>query len=152
MSDVPPIEAPHTAADAARHVQTLREQLGHRRSEAKRWLSIHAYAEKLYREAEAMALLRAEGSSDKVRDAEKILAPVDGSLVDNAASLVEAMGMEDAPETVGDLRWLRDRAKNLAESASAAAYDDRAVLSGWEKVSAMSRQEMELTPGRNRDG
>lgn len=148
MTDVPPIESPHTSQDAAQHVQTLREQLKTRRSEAKRWRSIHAYAEKLYREAEDISRLSADGTSEKIRDAQVRLAPIPSEVLEGVASLLEAMGMDESPTSVGDLRWLRDRAGNLAESATEAAYDDRSVLSAWEKVSAMSRQEMELTPGR----
>lgn len=148
MTDVPPIESPHTSADAAQHVQTLREQLKTRRSEAKRWRSIHAYAEKLYNEASDICRLSADGSSKELRDAQVRLSAVPGQMLDRVATLVEAMGVDESPSTVGDLRWLRDRAGNLAESATEAAYDDRAVMSAWEKVSAMSRQEMELTPGR----
>lgn len=148
MTDVPPIESPHTSADAASQVQTLREQLKTRRSEAKRWRSIRAYAERLYRKAEAIARLSADGTSEKVRDAQVNRSPVPGEVLERVASLVEAMGVDESPSTVGDLRWLRDRADDLAESATEAAYDDRAVLSGWQMVAAMSRQEMELTPGR----
>lgn len=149
MTEVPPIEAPHTAADAARHVQTLREQLKTRRSEAKRWRNIRAYAEKVYNEASDICRLSADGPSEKVRDAQVRLADIPDGLADRVTTLVKAMEIEELPATVGDLRWLRDRAADLAESATEAAYDDRAVLSGWEKVSAMARQEMELTPGRS---
>ncbi|MFA9446341.1 hypothetical protein [Egicoccus sp. AB-alg6-2] len=61
------------------------------------------------------------------------------------AKLATSMGLDGTvPLTVGDLRWLRDRAASLADSHSAKAYDARALVGAWTVVASMAKHEIEL--------
>ena len=140
-------EAPHTAAEAADQLNDLAKMLADARSHAKKLRNCRDKMEQLYRTAKSRALIdpTLDGKNQAERDANAHEWSLPGEVREEAARAAEAMGLEGTvPTTVGDLRWLRDRAEGLSEHWSATAYDRRHVLSGWLVVASMAKQEAEF--------
>lgn len=145
MADEPTrLLAPDTASVAAEQLHDLGRALDERRSSAKRYRNCRDRMEHLYRKAKSRALIdpSLDGRNKEERDARAHEWKLDGDTRAEAAQVAEAMGLDGTvPETVGELRWLRDRAEGLAEAASAAAYDQREQLRGWTVVASWAKAE-----------
>lgn len=142
-----PNVAPDTAVEAAAQLYDLVDELLKARELAKKYRNCRDKAEDLYRSRKHRALLEPEldGRNAAERDARAHQWPQPADVRAEAGRVAEAMGLPNyTPETVDDLRWLRDRAEGLAEAASARAYDLRSAMSGWQVVAAMARSEAEL--------
>lgn len=142
-----PTDAPNNAAEAADQLANLVNQLLTARENARIYRNCRDKAETLYRTTKSRALIdpALDGRNQAERDARAHEWNVDGDRRAEAAQVSESMGLENfVPATVGELRWLRDRAEGLAEAASARAYDLRAALSGWQTVASMAKAEAEL--------
>lgn len=142
-----PTDAPNNAAEAADQLSHLVTQLLAARDHAKTYRNCRDKAETLYRGCKSRALIdpTLDGRNQAERDARAHEWTLDGDRRAEAVAVAESMGLTGfVPETVGDLRWLRDRSEGLAESASARAYDLRAALSGWQTVASMAKAEAEL--------
>lgn len=149
MSDDRPVpdSAPQSAAEAAVQLSALVDRLMTARHHAQKYRNCRDKAETIYRTCRSRALIdpNLDGRNQAERDAYSHEWGLDGDRRAEAAQVAEAMGLEHfVPETVGDLRWMRDRADGLAEAASARAYDLRSALSGWQVVAAMARSEAEM--------
>lgn len=139
--------APDNAAVAAAQLRVLVDELLRAREAAKKYRNCRDKAEDLYRSRKHRALLEPslDGRNAAERDARAHQWPQPAEVRAEASQVADAMGLPGyTPETVDDLRWLRDRAEGLAEAASARAYDLRSALSGWQVVAAMARSEAEL--------
>lgn len=139
--------APTTAAEAAEQLSALVDGLLDARTAAKKYRNCRDKAEDLYRSRKHRALIDPEldGRNKEIREARAHQWKLEAAERAEAEQVATAMGLEGfLPETVDDLRWLRDRAEGLAEAASAKAYDLRAALSAWSVVAAMSRSEAEM--------
>ena len=146
MGDMP---APMHAADAAAQVDALSSTLDDRRRTALRLRGVRDDAETLYRREQSKARLVVEGRNADDRAANVELSPLsDAVIVEGHGLACRLFGDESdwKPESVGDLRWLRDRAEGMADATSASAYDARERLKSWSSVAAMARSEAELAP------
>ena len=143
-----PMPAPQCAADAAEQLHALQRELEQARTFARQYGTAADRAEHLYRRESAKAWMRIEGKNKEERDAavhEARLLDLPGDGPEESGRLSEAMGLDGAPcETVGELRWLRDRATRLADQWSATAYDRRNRVSAWMTVASMAKTEAEL--------
>lgn len=147
MNEREPMPAPAHAADAAEQLHQLQVELEQARTFARQYGSAADRAEHLYRRESAKAWMRIDGRNKEERESavhESRLGPdaqEDGRLV------AEAMGLGEAQDvaTVGELRWLRDRASRLADEWSATAYDRRNRVSAWMTVASMAKSEAELS-------
>lgn len=141
-------QAPTNAAEAADQLGDLGTKLEQARNVAEKHATLRDRFEQLYRQSSARALMHDEVIGLRSEDRRKA-AVQDFSLSpeirEMGAKLAETMGLDGtAPMTVGDLRWLRDRAASLADSHSAKAYDARALVSAWTVVASMAKHEIEL--------
>lgn len=144
-----PTVAPHTSVDAARQLDTLGGTLDERRRTATRLRAVRDTAETLYRREKAKAQMLAEGRNADERAAWVELCPLsDDVMMEGHQVAVRLWGdaSDYRPDTVGDLRWLRDRAEGMAEGTSAAAYDVRERMRAWVMVASMAKSEAELAP------
>lgn len=138
------MNAPQTAAVAAEQLHELGKELDNRRTNAKQYRNCRDRMEHLYKRSRSRALIdpTLDGKNAPEREARAHEWPLDGDTRVEAGKVAEAMGLgETVPTTVGELRWLRDRAEGLAESASAAAYDMRDRLKGWMVVASWAKSE-----------
>lgn len=142
------MDAPQNSHEAADQLAGLSKTLRDHRDHAGKHALLRDRFERLYRRESAKATLHDEVSD--LSSADKRKAAVDewrlgADVKHEGGQLCEAMGLAGTvPDTVGDLRWLRDRAASLADSWSAKAYDARTELEGWRTVASMARSEMEL--------
>lgn len=148
MSERTPLTSPQTSHDAASQLDGLGQRLDDARNIAEKQAMLRDRFEQMYRKASAKALMRNEVRDLKSEDRRKA-AVQDWTLEDDerhdAAKLAETMGLPGTvPDTIGDLRWLRDRAGSLADSYSAKAYDARQLVSAWTVVASMAKFEREL--------
>lgn len=145
-------EAPNTSHDAARWLSGWRE-----RHDA---LVIHWRtardaaddAEAIYRRAQAKALLFADGRSQDVREAQVDQHEVDGHEQASATAVSRLVGIEATPDTVGDLRWLRDRMRSMADVAKQQVRDSADEMDAWRGVLGMARDEIGLARSPERQG
>lgn len=143
------IVAPSSSHEAAAQLDMLGKQLDDRRRTAIRLRAARDDAENVYRREQSKARLVAEGRNADDRAAFVELAPVTDQVVVEGHGIGVRLfgeGSDWKPETVGDLRWLRDRAEGMADATSAAAYDSRERIKAWTSVAAMARSEAEFAP------
>ena len=143
-----PLTAPGNSHEAATQLDSLARQLHDARDVAEKHARLRDRFEQLYRATSAKALMHDQVRDLKSEDRRKA-AVLDWSLTaddrEEGAKLATAMGLDGTvPDTVGDLRWLRDRAASLADSYSAKAYDARQLVSAWTVVASMAKHEIEL--------
>lgn len=148
MADRTPLTSPDTSHDAATQLDGLARRLDESRTVAEVHARLRDRFEQLYRKSAARALMHDEVRDLRSEDRRKA-AVQDWTLTaadrEMGAKLATSMGLDGTvPDTVGDLRWLRDRAASLAESHSAKAYDARQVISAWTVVASMAKFEREL--------
>lgn len=142
------MDAPLNAAEAAGQLDDVWHDLWKAREAAAKHANVHAKAETLYRTCKSRALISGlDGRNQAERDAQAHEWPLTDQHRVEATQVAEAAGLDGwTPETIGDLRWLRDRAGGLAESWSAKAYDQRARISAWQTVASMAKAEAEMAP------
>ena len=141
----PTIEAPHDASSAAAALDDLHTHLETARTYARQYGTAADRAEHLYRRESAKAWMHVEGRNADERNAAVHERELEGQALDESAQVAVAMGLDATPcRTVGELRWLRDRAVRLAEQWSATAYDRRSLISAWMTVASMAKSEAEL--------
>lgn len=139
-------DAPQTAQQAAEQLHYLGGELDDRRRKALRFRAAKDDAEGIYRREVAVRIVTVEGSNKEERDGRVKGAPLSDGVQREAAAVAERLGLSGwVPKTVGELRWLRDRADGIAEATSAAAYDVRARLKSWTVVAGWGRAEWEDT-------
>ena len=139
------IEAPHDAASAAAALDDLHTHLETARTFARQYGTAADRAEHLYRRESAKAWMKVDGRNADERAGRVHEWPLTDDALTDSAEVAEASGMSATPcRTVGELRWLRDRAVRLAEQWSATAYDRRALISAWMTVASMAKSEAEL--------
>lgn len=143
MSD--PTPAPQCADDAAVQLHHLQDKLEEARSFARAYGTAADRAEHLYRREQSKAAMQVEGRNAEERTAQVHEWELAGEALTDSAAVSQAMGMGESPcRTVGELRWLRDRAQRLADEWSATAYDRRNRVSAWMTVASMAKTEAEL--------
>lgn len=143
------MNAPHTSHDAAQQLHELSGVLDTRRREAVRLRAVRDAAEHLYRREQAKARLQAEGRNADDRASAVELHPLTAEVQVEGLTVARRLwsdAYDEAPTTVGDLRWLRDRAEGMAEGTSAAAYDARDRMRAWQSVVGFAKSEAELGP------
>jgi chromosome segregation ATPase len=136
------LNTPQTSHDATRTRIQMRSELRMLRDDAKQKAKAHADAEHLYKREQAKAFLVVEGSNAKEREANAYLWPLPPDAVEQGAAIAQAGGLGDyRPQQVGDVRWMRDRIKAIADHASAVAYDAKEEFDTFEEELRMVRQE-----------
>ena len=145
MADEPTrLPAPDTAQVAAEQLHDLGKTLDDRRRTALRLRAARDDAETLYRTEKSKAQLIAEGRNAEERAAQVELTPVADRVIVEGHDIAVRLfgdGADWKPETVGDLRWLRDRADGMASATDAAAYDARERIKAWVMVASMAKAE-----------
>lgn len=145
MTPPPTFTAPGNAAQAAEQLSDLLAKLEQARTYARSYGTAADKAEHLYRREKAKAAIVVDGPNADVRDGLIHQHKLDGEARQESAQVAEAMGLSaGSADTVGELRWLRDRAGRLAGEWSATAYDRRAAVGAWQTVVALVRSEAEL--------
>lgn len=140
-----PLPAPQCASDAAEQLHILQQDLEIARAYARQYGTAADRAEHLYRREQSKAWMHVEGRNAEERGAAVHEWPLRDVALEDSAAVSEAMGLDGAPcRTVGELRWLRDRAQRLADQWSATAYDRRNRVSAWMTVASMAKTEAEL--------
>lgn len=143
------VTSPHTSHDAAQMVDKLRSELDRRRTFAGQYANTLAKCEHIYKRERAKAYLQIEAPNAEKREAQAHEWLLHGDVKVEAAAVAEAMGLSGyAPQTVGELRWMRDRAKSLSETWRDRAFDAREDVKAYVMVAAMAKQEaaLGLTP------
>ena len=138
--------APQCAADAAEQLHTLQRELEQARTFARQYGTAADRAEHLYRRESAKAGVQIDAPNERTYKDLIHEWELPGPARADAAEVAGAMGLGDGQvvETVGELRWLRDRATRLADQWSATAYDRRNRVSAWMTVASMAKTEAEL--------
>lgn len=148
MTDRIPLVSPQTSHDAAQQLDQLGTKLEDARTVAEKQAMLRDRFEQMYRRASAKALMHDEVRDLKSEDRRKAAVqdwPLTADERHDGSKLAETMGLPGTvPDTVSDLRWLRDRAGSLADSYSAKAYDARQLVSAWTVVASMAKFEREL--------
>lgn len=142
-----PPEPPMNAAEAAAQLHEHGQILDERRRTALRLRAVRDDAETLYRTEKAKAYLVCDGRNAEERSSTVELSPLTDQVIVDAHALAKRLFGDTSdwkPATVGDLRWLRDRAEGMSEATSAAAYDARERLKAWTSVASMAKQEAEF--------
>lgn len=149
------IQAPNSAVEAAQALDALHQSLEQARTFARTYGTAADRAEHLYRRESAKAWMKVDGRNGDERAGRVHEWPLTDDALPDSAAVSEAMGLGGSPcRTVGELRWLRDRAVRLAEQWSATAYDRRNLVSAWMTVASMAKSEAELAgqvPSRRRE-
>jgi hypothetical protein len=139
------LNAPGSSHEAAEQLLELQDDLEQARTYARQYGTAADRAEWLYRRERSKAAVQITGRNDKEREAKVLLWPLDEDAQALSVGIAGAMGLGEQPaETVGDLRWMRDRAQRLADEWSATAYDRRNRVSAWMTVASMAKTEAEL--------
>ena len=117
--------APHTYHDAHEGTTQIRRERIRLRDEAEKYMMLRSDFEDAYRKAKHRATGQAGGKNAEEREANANLEPLDAALV---AKVESKLGKAEwlvgwTPASVGDLRWLRDRAEDAAKSFANKAYD-----------------------------
>lgn len=145
MSDRFVITTPHTSHDAAVAVEALRNELDRRRNFAGKHSNTLAKCEHIYKRERAKAHLQIDAPNAEKRESMAYEWQIDPDVRVEAAAVAEAMGLDGyGPTTVGELRWLRDRARSLAETWRDRAFDAREDVKAFVMVAAMAKQEVAL--------
>lgn len=139
------MNSPSSSHEAADQLLELQADLEQARVYARQYGTAADRAEWLYRRERSKAAIQVDGRNGEEREARVLLWELDGPTKVESAAICEAMGLTDMPvETVGELRWIRDRAQRLADEWSATAYDRRNRVSAWMTVASMAKTEAEL--------
>jgi hypothetical protein len=139
------VNSPGSSIEAAEQLFELQDDLEKARTFARQYGTAADRAEWLYRRERSKAAIQVTGRNGEEREAKVLLWELDGPSRVEAAGVSEAMGLGEQPvDTVGELRWLRDRAQRLADEWSATAYDRRNRVSAWMTVASMAKSEAEL--------
>lgn len=139
------MSAPTNAHEAAVQLDVLQTKLEEARTFARKYGTAADRAEHLYRRESSKAAMQAEGRNAEERAAQVHEWRLTGDALPESAAVAEAMGLGSDPcQTVGELRWLRDRAQRLADEWSATAYDRRARMGAWMTVASMAKSEAEM--------
>ena len=149
MGDVAefPSAAPETAMQASQQLHKLSERLTETRRTAARLRAAQDDAEALYKGQRWRALAGGvEGRNADEREAKAMGLSLNSETRVKASEVAARANMPGwTPETLDDLRWLRDRSVGIAEAASAAAYDCRQLLGAWTSVVSWAKSEYEQT-------
>lgn len=139
--------APTTAALAAEQLSDMRKTLDERRRTAAKLRAAKDDAEALYKGQRWRVLVAGvPGRNAEEREAHAMTQALLPDPRVEAAGIAERVGIKEwTPDTLDDLRWLRDRADGIAEAASAAAYDTREMVKAWTSVASWSKSEYEQT-------
>ncbi len=142
-----PESSPETAAEASQQLHKLSNRLTETRRTAARLRAAQDDAEALYKGQRWRALAGGvEGRNADEREANAMTLALTSDAKVKATDIAGRANMPGwTPDTLDDLRWLRDRAVGIAEAASAAAYDCRGLVQSWTSVVSWAKSEYEQT-------
>ena len=139
--------APQTSMEAAAQLHSLSQELTETRRTAARLRAAHDDAEALYKGQRWRALAGGvEGRNADEREANAMVRTLDPDVRVKAAGIAARANMPGwTPDTLDDLRWLRDRSAGIAEAARDACYDRRVLVQSWTSVVSWAKSEYEQT-------
>ena len=139
--------APQTSMEAASQLHRLSEELTETRRTAARLRAAHDDSESLYKRRLWRVLAAGvDGRNGEEREAKAMTTPLVGEVRAEAAEIADRVGIKGwQPDTIADLRWLRDRSEGIAEAARDACYDRRTALQSWTSVVSWAKAEYEQT-------
>lgn len=143
------MDAPNNAAEAAAQLTDMWTELDNARTVQRRMVQAAAKAEHIYRTQKSRALNdpNLPGSNKEARDAEAHERKISADAAAEAGRVAESVGLEGwTPQTVGDLRWLRDRSEGIRDWWAAHGYDLRDRIKAWQTVASMAKAEAEIAP------
>ena len=145
------MRSPQTSHEAAQHVDRWRAKHNRTNRVWRKRDEVAAQMEHLYRSERSVAYQRHQDArSADLREEAVYGHGLDETTTQRVSECVAAVGVEYSPLTVGDLRYLRDLTKAMAERAKQAVRDSADELDAWRGVLSMAKAEADLA--RNSPG
>lgn len=135
---------PQVSYDATQARIALRNHIRGLRDDAKQRGKAHADADHLYKRELAKAHQQIDAPNAEKREAEAYQWELAPDVQEQGVRIAEAGGLgEYRPTTVGELRWMRDRIKVIADYFVSVAYDAKEEFGALQEELRMVRQERE---------